>query len=118
MAKKQSLGLVSVVVLAMFTAMAGCHKNDGTQEVDAAAANGNLAPVGDSDRSGERKRGPGSGKCTCLFGSGPSDALCSSIPQQVQPPQYPQLSATATVSCAGSRGRSIPGSAISKPGIQ
>ncbi len=48
MAKKQSLGLVPVVVLAIFTTMAGCHKNDGTQEVDAAAANGNLAPVSDT----------------------------------------------------------------------
>ena len=48
MGKKQNLGFVAVVVLAVFMAIAGCHKNDGTQEVDAAAANGNLAPVGDT----------------------------------------------------------------------
>ncbi len=45
------LGLVSVVVLAMFTAIAGCHKNDGTQVVDAAAANGNLAPVSNNSEA-------------------------------------------------------------------
>src|ERR1700722_20509344 len=47
MIKTEKAGFVPVIVLVMLTALAGC-KNDGTQPVDAAAANGNLAPVSDS----------------------------------------------------------------------
>src|ERR1700733_8610436 len=81
MAKKQSLGLVSVVVLAIFTVMAGCHKNDDTQEVDAAAANGNLAPVGDTG---------GAALVNESAAPPPASAPAYSAPaQQAQQPQYP-----------------------------
>jgi hypothetical protein len=87
MAKKQSLGLVSVVVLAIFTAMAGCHKNDGTQEVDAAAANGNLAPVGDTGAAAPVNESVAPPPASAPAYSAPARPVPSA--QQTQQPQYP-----------------------------
>src|ERR1700688_2235833 len=95
MAKKQSLGLVSVVVLAMFTAMAGCHKNDGTQEVDAAAANGNLAPVGDTGAAPMNESVAPAPAIAPAYSTPARQAPSypaqtpQQYPQQAQQPQYP-----------------------------
>ena len=90
MAKKQSLGLVSVVVLAIFTAMAGCHGNDGTQEVDAAAANGNLAPVGDTGGAAPVNESVAPPTASAPAYSAPARQATSAqqYPRQVQQPQY------------------------------
>ena len=71
-----------MVVLAIFTAMAGCHKNDVTQEVDAAAANGNLAPVSDTG---------GATQVNESVAPAPARQAPSvpPYPQQTQQPQYP-----------------------------
>jgi hypothetical protein len=69
------LSFLPVLVLAIFTA--GCHKNDDTQPVDA-AANGNLAPVSDNG-----------GAAPAPETAAPQSAPAYSAPAQSQQ-QYPQ----------------------------
>src|ERR1700722_18814974 len=87
MIKTEKAGFVPVIVLVMLTAVAGC-KNDGTQTVDAAAANGNLAPV--SDNGGA----PPVNDSVAPAYSAPAPQStpaypAQSQPQQAQQPQYP-----------------------------
>ena len=90
MIKTEKAGFVPVIVLVMLTALAGC-KNDGTQPVDAAQANGNLAPVSDSGNAAPVNESVAPAYSAPVPQSTPAYPAQSQqqYPQQAQQPQYP-----------------------------
>ena len=89
MINTEKAGFVPVVVLGVLAALAGC-KNDGTQPVDAAAANGNLAPVSDNGNAA-----PVNDSVAPAYSAPAPQAPAypaqsqQQYPQQAQQPQYP-----------------------------
>ena len=90
MIKAEKAGFVPVAVLVMLTALAGC-KNDGTQTVDAAAANGNLAPVSDNGNAASVNDSVAPAYPAAAPQSAPAYPAPSQqhYPQQAQQAQYP-----------------------------